>query len=325
MVKSMLKINALLLALFAVVMVGCNTNEDPVNPGTTPNPPTALMATSVNTTTVGLKWTAPSNPAATSYEVTATPTNGGTSVVKEFTTTSGSVNGLVANTEYTFTVKSLNGTAKSTTGAVIKWAGAARYTTNILLYETLSSNGSGLEFPDMANLKVSEGARWDICLDTRDQNTTPPTPSFDIGSPTKSSYTDDAGKFLNGGAQARTTLIGKVWPNVSSLDNVYESVDLGQAGALSEALINFNQADASGTPFAFVVKTASGNFAKVLVKASNGKLLQGSGTNRYVELEVSYQSGASLPYALKGNVVVAPFKRPVDGGFVETNFKKATN
>ncbi len=321
MVKSMLKINALLLALFAVVMVGCNTNEDPVNPGTTPNPPTALMATSVNETTVGLKWTAPTNPSATSYEVTATPTNGGTSVVKEFTTTSGSVNGLVANTEYTFTVKSLNGTAKSTTGAVIKWAGAARYTTNITLYETASSNGSGLQFPNTSGLRIAQGGQWDICLDTRDSGG---EPSFDIGSPTKSSYTDNAGKFPNGD-QARVTLIGKTWSGVASLDNVYESVDLSQAAGLSEALINFNAANTAGAPFAFVVKTASGNFAKVLVKASNGKLLQGTSPNRYVDLEVSYQSGANLPYALKGNVAVAPFKRPVDGGLVETNFKKATN
>lgn len=299
MVKSMLKINALLLALFAVVMVGCNTNEDPVNPGTTPNPPTALMATSVNATTVGLKWTAPSNPAATSYEVTATPTNGGASVVKTFTTTSGSVDGLVANTEYTFTVKSLNGTSKSTTGAVIKWAGAARYTTNITLYETASGNGSGMTFPNTAGLRIAQGGQWDLCLDTRDNtSTTPPTPSFDIGSPTKSSYTDNASKFPNGD-QARVTLLGKTWSGVSSLDDVYESVDLSLAGTLGEALINFNAANTSGSPFAFVVKTASGNFAKVLVKASNGKLLQGTSPNRYVDLEVSYQSGANLPYALK--------------------------
>jgi len=318
MVKSMLKINALLLALFAVVMVGCNTNEDPVNPGTTPNPPTALMATSMNATTVGLKWTAPSNPVATSYEVTATPTNGGSSVVKTFTTTSGSVDGLVANTEYTFTVKSLNGTSKSTTGAVIKWAGAARFTTNITLYETASANGSGMTFPSTAGLRVAQGGQWDLCLDTRDAGG---APSFDIGSPTKSSYTDNDGKFPNGD-QARVTLIGKTWSNVSSLDNVYESVDLSLADALQQSLINFNAANTSGSPFAFVVKTASGNFAKVLVKASNGKLLQGTAPNRYVDLEVSYQSGANLPYALKGNVVVAPFKRSVDGGLIETNFKK---
>lgn len=302
MVKSMLKINALLLALFAVVMVGCNTNEDPVNPGTTPNPPSGLMATSVNATTVGLKWTAPTNPAATSYEVTATPTNGGTSVVKTFTTPVGSVDGLVANTEYTFTVKSLNGTAKSTTGAVIKWAGATRYTTNITLYETASSNGSGLEFPSTGGLRVAEGGRWDICLDTRNVDD---KPSFDIGSPTKSSYTDSTNKFPNG-APARITSIGKMWGNVASLDNVYESVDLSQADVLKEGLITFNTADAAGAPFAFVVKTASGNFAKVLVKASNGKLLQGTSPNRYVDLEISYQSGANLPYALKNTVAGAP-------------------
>lgn len=291
MVKSMLKINALLLALFAVVMVGCNTNEDPVNPGTTPNPPTALMATSVNATTVGLKWTAPSNPAATSYEVTATPTNGGASVVKTFTTTSGSVDGLVANTEYTFTVKSLNGTSKSTTGAVIKWAGAARYTTNITLYETASGNGSGMTFPNTAGLRIAQGGQWDICLDTRGG-------VYDIGSPAMMSYTDSTGKFPNGD-RPRATLIGKQWVNTASLDNIYESVDLSQADALSESRITFTSADAAGAPFAFVVKTVSGNFAKVLVKASNGKLLQGTSPNRYVDLEVSYQSGANLPYALK--------------------------
>ena len=97
---------------------------------------------------------------------------------------------------------------------------------------------------------------------------------------------------------ARVTLLGKVWPNVSSLDEVYESVDL-TSGTLEEALYNFNAQDAAGAPFAFVVKTENGNFAKVLVKATGGSLLQGTAPDRYVDLEISYQSGVDVPYAVK--------------------------
>ena len=191
---------------------------------------------------------------------------------------------------YSFTVRALNDTARSTPTATIMWAPAQRVTAQLRLYETSSSMGSGIMLPDQAGLTISDGGMWDICLDTRDD-------LFDIGSPTVSSYTSDEAqpKFPNGDV-ARVTMIGKTWTDVTSLDQVFESADLTQEN-LVETLIRFNQADAEGKPFAFVVKTQAGNYAKVLVKVNNGSLLQGTSPDRYVDLEVSYQSVIDVPYA----------------------------
>jgi hypothetical protein len=77
---------------------------------------------------------------------------------------------------------------------------------------------------------------------------------------------------------------------------VFESSDLNST-TLQEALLNFDQANAENKQFAFVVKTGSNHFAKVLVKSNGSRLLQGTAPDRFVDLEISYQNGANIPYA----------------------------
>jgi len=304
------------VVLFATA---CNENTTDPPPPTAPNAPTDLKATSVNETTVGLAWTPDvAGASATEFEVT---------IVEEGTTTESTVKvagtfdkvdvgGLTEGKVYNFTVRAMNDTAHSGPTATIKWAPAKRYITNLRLYETDSPSGSGIELPDLAGLVIAVGERWDLCLDTRGG-------SFDIGSPTKSSYTTSevVPKFPNG-QPARVSLIGKTWTDVTTLEDVYESVDLATAATLQEALINFNTADTEGKAFAFVLKSQAGNFAKVLVKKSNGRLLQGTTPNRYVDLEISYQSGVNIPYAAVAPANTDPFKKKI-GGTVYTNYKKS--
>ena len=312
-----LKLAGLVVAL-AFVATACNENtNDPADP-VAPAAPTALMATSVNESTVGLKWTPNTTGATiTGFEVTIQEEGVVTTSTVTFaaSTSAGDVSGLTEGKVYNFTVRALNSTAKSDPSNTMKWAPAKRYITNLRLYETDSPSGSGIQLPDLAGLVIASGGLWDLCLDTRGG-------SFDIGSPTKSSYTneDPQPKFPNGDL-ARVTLLGKTYTDVVTLEDIYESVDLITAGTLQEALINFNTADTEGKAFAFVLKTAAGNFAKVLVKKSNGRLLQGTTPNRYVDLEISYQSGANIPYATVDNTPVNPFSKKIDGT-IYTNVKK---
>ncbi len=312
----------MLLAAFATVAVltSCDSTTDPGDPVVTaPDAPTELMATSTSSTSVSVKWTAAtSGQAATGYIVKVEEVGSGSPQELEIdnpNTVIVDISGLVEGTVYEFTAYAVNDTARSGPSPTIKWSPASRHNTVMRLYETDSDMGSGIELPNTAGLTISQGGMWDVCLDTRDE-------LFDIGSPTLSSYTDEKlqPEFPNGDV-ARVTLFGKVWTDVASLDDVFESADLTNE-TLQEKLLRFNTADSTGKQFAFVVKTAAGHFAKVLVKAADGKLLQGTAPDRYVELEVSYQNGNDVPYAVIAKSTQNKFTKKING-VIETNVKKA--
>ncbi|MBC8124706.1 MAG: fibronectin type III domain-containing protein, partial [Candidatus Kapabacteria bacterium] len=107
------RMNIVIAALTAIVMVGCNTN-DPVDPGTTPDAPSGTMAQSVSATSVRVKWTSPAITSdVTGYVVVATEVTAGTPAVMESifsgaASTSGVVGGLTEGKVYRFSVFSLN-------------------------------------------------------------------------------------------------------------------------------------------------------------------------------------------------------------------------
>lgn len=303
----------------ALVLVSCETTTSPTDPvKTAPGAPTELMATSIDSGTIRIRWVA-ADTGATATGFIVVVEEDGSNNPQELPVGSASstinVSNLTTGTVYNFTVYAVNDTARSGQSPTIKWAPASRYTANIRLYETESDMGSGLMMPNTAGLTIGQGGMWDLCLDTRGE-------VYDIGSPRNSSYTDEQmpPEFPNGDV-ARETLIGKVWENVTSLDDIYESADLTQE-TLLEKLLTFNDADASGSAFAFVVKTSSGNFAKVMVTAAGGKLLQGTAPDRYIDLVVSYQSGVDVPYAVVSKENTGKYSKKI-GGVIDSNVKKS--
>lgn len=311
-----------LTALTAATLFLVACDDSPTDPEpTAPDAPTAIMATSKSETAISVKWTAATTgQTATGYILTIAEDGGANAqdlTISSASTTNVDVTSLTEGKVYQMYVRAVNDTAKSSPSATIKWAPAKRYTANLRIYETDSDQGSGIELPGTAGLTISEGGRWDICLDTRDG-------SYDIASPTLASYTSDEvnPKFPNGDL-ARVTGIGKLWQKVTSLDEVYEAIALNDAqnGTIEPKLLNFNPADTKGESFAFVVKTAAGNFAKIFVKSTGGRLLQGTAPNRYLDLEVSYQSGAGIPYAIVAPSETSPFTKK-SGNMIETNIKK---
>jgi hypothetical protein len=89
---------------------------------------------------------------------------------------------------------------------------------------------------------------------------------------------------------------------VNTLDEFYSSKSLEDyipKPLDNSNVFTMNNASATGEMFFVRTGTSSANYhyARVLVKSVGGKLLQGTGTSRYVEVEISYQATAGVPYA----------------------------
>nr|MCU0331441.1 fibronectin type III domain-containing protein [Candidatus Kapabacteria bacterium] len=217
-------LNAFVMAVMALVFVACNENESPTDPvATAPNAPTALAAQSVNGTTIGLRWTAPTTGVTpTSYEVEYNAQGTTAKLTKTVATgTSTTIDGLEAGTVYDFVVYAYNGTAKSIASSTVSWAAANRGTGTFRLYSSLNStNGSGLAVwsDNTAGVKlIAEGGKWDICFDDK---TNPADPR--IASPGQTDYTvqrpnGDVVFVINGvDVPARITYWGKQYTSVAS-------------------------------------------------------------------------------------------------------------
>ncbi len=301
--KHLLKFNIVVLALTALVMVGCNTN-DVIDPGprTAPNVPTGLMAKSISETKIGLKWTASTGTVVpTGYKIivremgaaSSQTLDAGTSTVTE-------ISSLTEGKIYEFSVYAVNDTAKSSATAVVQWAPARRATSTFKLYSSNNAtNGSGLAIVGMTTpsvLKISQGDLWDLCFD--DKTAGDPR----IGSPGQSQYVDATYKFPNGKDAKVVYIAALQYPAVNSIDEIYETSALMIPASNGEKMTQLSTVTGT-TGFGFVIGTKNSdnsvNFAKVVVKRVAGSLVQGTGANSFVECEVSYQTFKDVPYALR--------------------------
>lgn len=313
MIKPWLKFNTGLMALCAVVLVACNENETPIDPGTgtAPNAPTALMAQS-QSQAVGLKWTVSSTGATpTSYVIEyneAGTTTMLTKTVSSATATTATVDGLTNGVVYEFVVYAMNGTAKSPASPKVSWAPANRGTGAYRLYSSRNSTqGSGLAIfsgSAPAVKKVAEGSTWDICFDDVTESADPR-----LASPGQTNYVEydasvDDLVFRNNRDQiARITRIGDQLSGITSFDDMYESAALSIP--TEEKFYSLNSIGGTanwGCVLVHKETSASPNYqiAKVLVKrGTDGKFVQGTGANAYIDVEVSYQTTQNVPYAIK--------------------------
>jgi hypothetical protein len=280
----------------ALVAVGCNENtDDPVTGA--PSAPTGLMANSKDFQTVNLKWTASASASSadfSAYELIVTPANGtaGAPITIAKGATTYSVTGLTEGTVYTFSLKakSTATTNNTSSAATVQWSPATRYS-GVKLYETASADfGSGIDLSNGtgAVTKVSNGSNWDLALDTRVING---VIDNGLGSPSVLTYTI---------TNPRATLISSkvVSSGATSLDDVFETQALGDAAVnMKPDSARYIRVDNFSNNIVFFARTVEGNFAKILVKAAGGKLLQGTSPNRYVEMDISYQSAVNVPYA----------------------------
>ncbi len=294
-----------LIALFAIILAACSdTTTGPADDTRTPGKPDSAMATTTNDSTIRLKWKASideNDTAFVGYIVKMTGDDGSTAmdtVAKNYNPLQ--VTGLDAGVIYTFEISSLfkNGNASAST--VVSWSPAYRFTksadgvSSIKLYETTSDLGSGVDAYDSElegpkTLTVANGEFWTLGLDTRNDNVI-------IASPSEISY--------NYPSTPGYTEISQNYWDTPSLDVIYDSQALNyDEGKFSTLSINLNDLTSSlSNNLVLIIRTKESgennwHYAKVMVKKVNGEWLQGTAPNRYVEVEISYQTKSNVPYA----------------------------
>ncbi len=298
--------------MLGLVAVGCNENPDgPTDPGSAPSAPTNLQAVSLSATSVGLKWTASTDTGTITYTVTraATGSASDTATVSGISGVSQVFNGLTAK-EYTFTVVAVRG-GKASTAITVKWAPAERYaSTTLRLYEKKSSNPSGFSIdaepggPQSVSLAQSQPGKAQLAIFVLD-STSNTTNTLLIGPAYAFPEYAASGNFNPAKVDSSTYIsptdfvVGSLdtWFDSRAIDAVITSTTMTNTSAYTLTGGNLNSARG------FYVRTGTvGNYhyARVFVKATGGKLVQGSYPDRYIEVEVSYQATPNLPYAKPG-------------------------
>ena len=288
-----------LLATLSLIIAACNETTTPSV--VKPDAPTSLMATSIDSATVRLKWTlstSESTTGFTGYTLYIGPGPFQPISIQKGTNTY-DVKGLNEGTIYSFTLYANIDTVQSANAASIQWSPASRFVTNvndatIKLYETASNFGSGLELYDESGgapktLTVASGSNWNLALDTRTDGKTI------VASPTLINY--------NYGSQPPITQISSdYFDNLTSLDDVFDSQALDAGNFDVRAITLEDLGITANTGVVFILRTKVGSnsdytYAKVLIKNVNGSWLQGTSPDRYIECVVSYQKTPGVPYA----------------------------
>jgi hypothetical protein len=297
------------VAMLGIAAVGCNDNPTTPN-GTAPAAVTSFKATSMSATSVGLTWTPGDTVTGTTYNVSWTgDLNADKGSANGISGTSTVATGLTAGQSYTFSVTAVRN-GETSSASTVKWAPADRYssdqgntTISIKMYEKASANGSGLlldptlggpkNVSASSGLPIAELQKVQLVILANDANST-----FGIGP----AYAFDAYKAVNDFYSK--LYIGDSTYVASSLDTWYDNKPIDQRILLPDGNISAY----TGIPNApggtqgqgFYVRIGDAgayHYARVFINNVGGKLLQGSAPNRYVELTISYQKTANLPYA----------------------------
>lgn len=300
-----------LLTLFLVMFfASCDNSTNPTTPDADVTEPTNLQAYSDNTK-IGLTWTTSVSESQSNfgtYELTywETGTTGSTQVASIAKgSTSYTITGLVNGKRYTAQIRSKTTAGKTSTGyATIEWSPAVRNATDlngqiINLYATTSLQPkSGMVFKNASNqceVLSQAGSDWarrgDIYFDAQsnsaqvlsiksanratknpgDKTTFFSTQSYDV---------DD----LNA-SSAQSAPPAYSTYTTSQIDFIDQTVSKSK---IYWARIQGLGADATNM---YTVR--------FIVLNTGGKLIQGTGADRYITLQVSVQTASGNPYAKK--------------------------
>jgi hypothetical protein len=296
-----LSISGLSPGIYEIAVLSAG-GSSPFVPWTINGGATNLMALSLSATSIALEWTR--DPADAGID-TVVATNGGvTLTVLPTTASAATITGLTEGTGYTFSVH--NGLISPS----ISWM-TARRTTGLKIYEYSSPNPAGLQLngadghAHVLNVTSQNLSSLDFLLDDVQRDPTITSPSglafegpqiFDAT--LRSTFIDQAGRYVVGGLDA----------DFSSFD--FSSFFNGSHTANEfdlPATFDFNTRGSR----VLLVATSDGHFAKVEVvpNPTTGQLYSGTGTNRFITVNVSYQSAVGQPYAGRPHQIKAPQKR----------------
>jgi hypothetical protein len=299
-----------LLALLSlgIVIAGCSVNDLNSPANTSIGTFQGIEASSVSETSVRLRWKGSAETGVIyGLHWQAVSTRGDSGTIFQSDTVM-IVNGLRSGEAYSFSATDyrdgniltpIPGSSKS-----VIWATARHYITEastnpIRLYETGSNVGSGLVLdtvrggPRNVDLRRSSNAdQVQLALYTSREDTS----TFKIGpayafSSYRTQYAVDSTIFISRATEPVPGL--NSWYSFSPIDRLIDP-----DGNLKAYTLPALQPDSLGQGF-YVRSGRQGNYhyARVFIVNLNGVLLQGSAPNRFVELEISYQPTANLPYA----------------------------
>jgi len=272
------------------------TTTDPVVTPVTLKAPTALMATSKSDKEVILKWTASASESEATFAgykvfVDGSPIQAPAAKgVTNYT-----VKGLTEKA-YNFVIKSVSTDGTYSADSVkITWAPAWRFSNDekIKMYESKSSNGSGLNIFDTDESFpytdiVDNIQNWTVGIDNKTDNV------IKFGPAKSLSYTV-TGKTL------KNVVISSTYTEADSLDEVFDSkaLDTKTFNGTAEYL-DLNTVTTSKKGIVIIIKETVENkdrYAKIFLKKGTSGFFNGTGNNRFVNAEVSYQKVLGLPYA----------------------------
>lgn len=295
-----------LLAGFLLASFLFNACEE-TSTTTEPNPsvagPDSMKATSLNETTVRLRWKLSPDESKTyfkDYVLYISPGAFAPRIISKGTNTI-DITGLSDGTIYTFELRARNVDDKESVGsAKIQWSPAFRFTKNIndeaiRVYETASQFGSGLQLYDPNSgkprtLKVASGEFWNLGVYTKGE-----------ASLYTANYIANNNMYNFPTAPSYITEISEDVFITNTLDNVFDSQALNARNFSTNYYIDLSDPEFKNGVVIIVRTKAPGatdwNYAKVLIKPGTNGLLQGTPDNRYIECEISYQKKAGVPYA----------------------------
>jgi hypothetical protein len=278
-------------AVSSFYFTGC-TQTETVNTGSAP---TNVMAASLGSSSIGIKWTRDASDASDDTVYVTDQSTG--IVVQKLVATSPSsqqiATGLHTATMYDFVVHSVNGNS-----AKLTWMTANRYT-GIKVYEFDANGPSGLNLANGTNVSLqgnTTGAGVDFWLD---EDTSSASGLMLKGGQRydpnwRHSYVNNDQVYASNGTG-------------SALDAAYSSTDFS---AFMTQVANstgtlYNQfaipATANGSRI-ITVETADGNLARVELVPNGSSYIYGSGSNRYITVNVSYNPSTHMPYAARPRV-----------------------
>lgn len=305
---NLIKKLSLLTALVAVMFAFNACEEDTVTPTVdTPSAPIALEATSINSTTVHIKWKDASDINKTmvkDYTVTYYPSNTSSTDAPMLSAKESGVAFPIPNLdstkEYTFEVVTNYDNGESSTASMIKWAPALRFekvaAQTIKLYTSnVIGKGSGIKletFDSIDGIYIPEVlttdniSKWNLGIYTSKGMDT-----LMFGSASVLNY-------KNASTATESAEVSDAVP-ATSLNDVFDSQALDNKNYSQDRHLLTNT---TSSVVVYVRTTNAANevhYAKVFLKNVNGSFIQGQSGDTYVEVEISYQLNAGFPYAKK--------------------------
>jgi hypothetical protein len=295
MIRHSLRYISLIVLSAAVFFSACD--DTTIDPAVfVPSAPTGLQACSVNDSTVRITFTASaseSNSAFKDYLLVITNGSYSQSISLPKGFTYFDISPLQSGKAFTFKVSAR--TADTISSSIsIDWAAATRYV-GIRAYDRSSVLGSGIDLLNGTNQTIASADLWDLCFDSSDST---------FGSPGPSAFADvNTGK-IGGKTPKRTYIFAQdadtpYTITADSLNAVYETKALNDTTSMRkkkvEGLLNVR----TSKSYVFYVITGDNRFAKILVKAKNGAVIQRDANGSFVEIDASVQKMALIPYAMK--------------------------